>query len=290
MKVFGEIKTSLTYSCNIGFDKEYAERFAMYKQSSGGRSFVVDFEFRIIPGNENIVVYWIEDEINAQCIEHIFKGLERFIADRNHAGVGISPFEIVISNCIIHPVDFDKRRFVDYTTKRMTELSFEIGKKKYLKMNRHSSTFEAVKIDARSYLFSRASVEESTYTIQLPNRKKQKLILPVAYGWHKHFIKQDFDDTSGMTLVIEDGDTGFRHPNQIDLVFAHGKSGSNAFLSIIDGLKKFVDDVHDAGYDLGGFNIYIREADMIYPVRNFAEAVYWSLKELFASGNKIDSL
>jgi hypothetical protein len=289
MKVFGEIKTSSAYSRNIQFDKEYAERFAIYKQS-GGRSFVVDFEFKIIPGQKDIVVHWIEDKITDVCIEYIYKGLENFIVDRNGVGIGIVPFEIVISNCIIHPADFDTQRFVDYTTKRMIELSFEIGKKQFLRMYDNVSGFEAVKTDSTSYKFTRASTAESTYTIRLPNRKKQKLILLVDYSWHKTFIKENYGAPYNMSIVVEDGYIGFKHQNHIDIVFEHSRGGSNAFISIIDGVKKFVDDVHDVGYDLGGFNIYIKDTNMEYPVDTFSEGIYWSLKELFSWRNRVSIL
>lgn len=290
MKVFGEIKTSSAYPRNIQFDKEYAERFAIYKQSSGGRSFVVDFEFKIIPGQKDIIVHWIEDKITDICIAYIYKGLEDFIADRNGAGIGISPFEIVISKCIIHPVDFDTRRFVEYTTKRMTELSFEIGKKQFLRMYDNVSGFEAVKTDSTYYKFSRASSAESTYTIQLPNRKKRKLILLADYAWHQTFNKERNSSACNMTIVVEGGYIEFKHQNHINIVFEHNRSGSNSFISIIDGVKKFVDDVHDAGYDLGGCNIYIRDANMEFPVNTFAQDIYWSLKELFSSRNQISIL
>lgn len=50
---------------------------------------------------------------------------------------------------------------------------------------------------------------------------------------------------------------GFRYMNGISILFDHDEIGINSFVSIIDGIKKFANDVYDSLYDIGGFNVYI---------------------------------
>lgn len=290
MKVFGEIITKSDYPRSIQFEKEYFERFAIYKQYSGS-CFVVDFELKILPGKKNgTMVYWIDNMQTNRCIESIYKGIEKFIEDRNSARIGVKPFEIIISGAIYHEVDFNSGRYVDYTSKRMTELSFEIGTKRSLIRKGDRSFTENDRNKILSVIKKFPSASASVYDIKLPNRMLQKLKLPLNYTCQKEFNREHSISYSNISIVIEEKDYKFRHTNHITVLFEHNKSGTAAFISIIEGIKKFVTDVYDAGYDLGGFNIYILESDLTSFRPYFSEDIYWFLKELIATQNLIDCI
>jgi len=289
MKLFGEINTASDYSKTIQFKNEYFERVASYKQISGGSSFVVDFELKILPGSgDKISVYWIENDQTNTCIEYIFKGIEKFIALKKDSQISVKPFEIIISGAIVHPVDFKPHRYVLYTCKRINEILFEIAKKEIHKQ--HTTTFN--KTDNHEALLNDRKLpvmlSQSHYRILLPNRKLKKLKLPSKHNYLKELTIERLDSSIGaITILIKENDFGHRHLNSIAFAFDQNRQSINAFFSIIDGVKKFVDDVM---FDIGGYNIYILDSNLDFYEPGFNEIIYWFLKELMIAHNEIDKI
>jgi len=284
MKVFGEIATDLNYFKTIRFEKEYFERYVISKQT--GPDFVVDFELRILPAKKDtITVYWIEDGPTKQCIQYIFEGIGKFVGFKNRSSIGVDPFDIVISNAIIHPVDFKPARHVTYTCSRLNEIAFEIG----TKLVKHNS--EPLRLNEADSNNTALTSLTSYYDILLPNRKMERIKLPSGYRCYKKFeIEKSYGETPFIIFSATNNNIDFRNINRLEISFAQNVNGISSFLSLIDGLTKIVNDIYESGYDLGGLKICILDSNLKGRAPEFSEHMYWFLKELLVHNNEVDFL
>ena len=293
MKLIKTFFQKNNYSKVITLDKEYTERFCSYKQAGG--DYIVDFIINIKPTENDFVNFFIiEDEQTNSVYQFILEGIESFF---NHEifnnKVRFANFDIIISNCIYHPVDFKAKMYITLSNKRIKEIIFDNANYNIFKpvIESPSSINNCKKeiFQDTSRLYEKISISKS-----LPNNLFEKIDLPDSFSIKKEI--KNIENEKIFEIYIYKNDFGFRHLNNIKIIISNPKN-IDVLFAINEVINKFVEKLHKNKKNITGFNILIDSFDekvkcfdINYSISDFKNEIYWLLLEIFLRSNEYSSI
>lgn len=277
MKLFDKIKLDRETSKEICFSTNEIEFVKSYKQASSGSSYVVDFKLKLKPSQDNFIkVFYLPSEDTKECIPHIFKGVHNFLKDLYADNISIKGFDIEISDCIVHPVDFKPFRYEIFTMIALHRLSFYRGRKTVTKNEDNVKIIESNSLS----VFLRDSEDYSSHyenyivkKIHLPNRGFKSISLS-----HNYDLKWKYEET--VTDIKIFNNSTIRHDNYISIHTLNDINSIKIFNSVIEEVLMFKTDIYSKNIDIKGFDLFIGNSNLVYGTKSLKEYLYWSLLSL----------
>lgn len=100
------------------------DKVSAVKQASSGGSYLVRYSYKLQPNNsETIQIFCSEDEATQECIPSIAEGVELFLEQLKEEGVSVWGFDLRISGCVVHPVDFKPFKYKVITALTLNKLA-----------------------------------------------------------------------------------------------------------------------------------------------------------------------
>ncbi len=277
MKLFDKIELTQQSNRAIHFATNETELIKSYKQSASGGSYVVDFKLELEPINDKVIkVLFLPSEETNECIPHIFRGVQRFVEALNSNNISMQGFQLKISNCVIHPVDFKPTKYEIFINLALHRLSFYKGIKTVKNNEINFSIIKSKSINEFLHSSKNYSSNYSSYIIK-------RIYLPCR-GLKSHSLLNNYD----LEKKFEDQSVDFkvfsnysnRHGNYISIYTLNDINSINTFNSIIEEILMYKSDIYSKNIDLTGFDIFIGQSDFKYENKKLGQYLYWNLLSL----------
>lgn len=292
MKHYKSYKNQILSSKLITIVEEYTERICCYKQASSGGSFVVDFTLTIKPnGNNEVNIFYLEDDYTLIAIQPISDGIDRFILDLNSSNVCLKGIDLIIKSAIVHDVDYKPHAYSTQTFARLRSIFFKNGK--YVLLDANSTDLNIINIDfPNKHIFNLYDNLEIRKIFALPNTLEKILLLSEKTIIQKQFIHNEQTDI--ITIEIASGHYSHRHLNEIYVYSTNTSESIKLLLSINDVITKFIDDIYRSNHNITTFHIAVVSVETENPYFSvgidFQNDLYWFLKTLFLTSNEINQI
>ena len=277
MRLFDKIKLSKETSKEICFSSNEIEFVKSYKQGPGGGSYVVDFKLELKPTTDKVIeVYYLPSEETNECMPHIFKGVQRFVEGLYTENISIKGFKLEISNCVVHPVDFQPLRYEIFVMIALNRLSFYKGIKTVKDSEINLPIIQSKSLNKFLHSSEDYPSDYSNYIIKrlhLPNRGFNSKSLLNNYDLQRSFEEKFVD-----IKIFQN--SSIRHDNYISIYTLNDISSINIFNSVIEEVIMYKTDIYSKNKDITGFDIFIGRSDLDYGTKQLGKYLYWNLLNL----------